>query len=140
MSLTEQKRMSTVASYTDRFGHTWSIREQRGRGKPKCWVFTCGELKLVTEGPVPSPAERSDSDIKEIFCDAERVVVHEDRTWFVGYRTRGAGRGGRQQSGLCTRFRSDEGEVRYARTMLHFRHMPEETLRKYIAKARAGKI
>jgi hypothetical protein len=132
--------MSDVQTYTDRFGNDWAIRTERKRGAPKHVTFTCGDIRLVaaeeeadaTPGPV---SER----VKDLFCDAERVLVFRDETWYVGYRTRVGGRNGRMAAGMCTRFRSESGEVRYSKTMLHFRHMSEATLCEQLTKAQAGR-
>ena len=125
--------------YTDRFGHTWSIRSGKARGTSRDTTFICGGIKLiVTEEDAASPADLTDTHVKELFCDAERVLVHKKEKWYIGYRTRVGGRGGRAQAGMCTRFRSETGEVRYSKSMLHFRHMPEDDLSKHLAKAQAG--
>jgi hypothetical protein len=121
--------------YTDRFGNEWSIATERKRGKPRRVVFTCGEFELVAfEEDAASQPDFSATRLKELFCDAERVIEHEAETWYVGFRQR-VGRGGRVQAGIHTRFRSESGEVRYAKTMLHFRHMPETALRKQLTAA-----
>ena len=76
--------------------------------------------------------------VKELFCDAERLLVHEKEKWYVGYRTR-MGRGGRVQGGMHTRFRSESGEIRYSKGMLHFRHMTEDSLcQQLVAAPRAA--
>jgi len=114
--------------YRDRFGHEWSVRLERKRGTPKRFTFTCGALRLIAvEEETTQTGGLTSSRVKDLFCDAERVLVHGNETWYVGYRRR-AGRGGRAQAGISTRFRSESGEMRYARTMLCFRHMPEAAL------------
>jgi hypothetical protein len=121
--------------YQDRFGHDWSISEERKRGKLKGVTFTCGDFLLVAE--VDADADQgslTSARLKELFCDAERVLVHEKEKWYVGFRTR-MGRGGRVQGGMHTRFRSESGEIRYSKGMLHFRHMPEDALCEQLAAA-----
>ncbi len=98
--------------------------------------FRCGEFELVADeletdiDSTPVTASR----LKDIFCDAERVLKHDGETWYVGYRKR-SGRGGHNQAGLHTRFRSENGEVRYAKGMLHFRHMPSDALSEQLEAA-----
>jgi hypothetical protein len=123
-------------SYTDRFGNEWSIRTERKRGKPKRVLFTCGEFQLVAleEEEEDSKPDFSSTRLKELFCDAERVFEHDREKWYVGFRQR-VGRGGHVQAGIHTRFRSEKGEVRYAKSMLHFRHMPESSLREQLVAA-----
>lgn len=114
--------------YTDRFGHEWSIGAARKRGSPRRFTFTCGEFRLIADDDDTTNGNGlTPSAVKELFCDAERVLKHGSETWYVGYRKR-AGRGGRAQAGMFTRFRSESGETRYTRTMLCFRHMPEAAL------------
>jgi hypothetical protein len=121
--------------YTDRFGHEWSIRTERKRGTPRRLTFTCGEFQLiVADDDTTNGNGLTPSEVKELFCDAERVLVHDSETWYVGYRKR-AGRGGRAQAGMFTRFRSENGETRYTRTMLCFRHMPAAALCGHLASA-----
>jgi len=97
--------------------------------------FTCRELQLiVVEEGTPDPGDPVSTRLKDLFCEAERVVVHETRTWYVGFRKR-TGRGGRAQGGMHTRFRSESGEVRYAKGMLHFRHMPQQLLCQHLDDA-----
>ncbi len=114
--------------YQDRFGNEWLVDEERKRGKLKSVTFTCGDYVLVADaGDEVGDGPLTSIRVKELFCDAERVVTHQDEKWYVGYRTR-MGRGGRVQGGIHTRFRSEKGEIRYSKGMLHFRHMPEDTL------------
>jgi hypothetical protein len=99
-------------------------------------LFTCGEFVLEaqedeTEEPVGSVSER----VKELFCAAERVVEYGQEKWYVGFRAR-TGRGGRPQSGVQTRFRSESGEVRYAKRMLQFRHMSDAALCEQLTAAK----
>lgn len=122
-------------SYTDRFGNEWAITTERKRGKPRRVLFTCGEFQLVAfDDEAKSVEDLSATRLKELFCDAERVLEHDEEKWYVGFRQR-VGRGGRVQAGIHTRFRSESGEVRYAKTMLHFRHMSASTLREQLAAA-----
>lgn len=122
-------------TYTDRFGNEWSIGAKRQHGKRRHMTFTCGEFWLIAaDGDIGGVAGLSASELKEIFCDAERVLVHGDETWYVGYRRR-IGRGGQAQGGIFTRFRSESGEIRFTRAMLCFRHMPEAALREQLATA-----
>jgi hypothetical protein len=128
--------MDNGRAYTDRFGHEWSVSAGQVRGANKSVVFTCGEFQLVAaEAEVANAANFTDSQLKELFCDAERVVVHENEMWYVGYRRRASGRGGRAQGGMCTRFRSETGELRYAKAMILFRHMREDALLEHLAAA-----
>ncbi|KPJ88846.1 MAG: hypothetical protein AMS18_13070 [Gemmatimonas sp. SG8_17] len=128
--------MDNGKAYTDRFGHEWSVSAEQARGVTKSVVFTCGEFQLITaEAEAANPANITDTQLKELFCDAERVVVHEDEMWYVGYRRRASGRGGRAQGGMCTRFRSETGELRYAKAMILFRHMSEDALLDHLAAA-----
>ena len=121
--------------YKDRFGHEWSISEQRKRGKLKGLTFTCGDFLLITDvDEAEDQGMLTSARLKELFCDAERVLEHDDEKWYVGFRTR-MGRGGRVQGGMHTRFRSESGEIRYAKGMLHFRHMPENALRDQLTAA-----
>ena len=128
--------MEWAKSYTDRFGNEWSIKTERKRGKPKRVLFTCGEFRLVAleEEEEDSKPDFSSTRLKELFCDAERVFKHDKEKWYVGFRKR-MGRGGRAQAGMHTRFRSESGEVRYSRGILHFRHMPEDALRDHLGNA-----
>jgi hypothetical protein len=121
--------------YKDRFDHEWSIRVERKRGKPRSVTFTCGEFRLIVSDEEDDGPLRPDSArMKDLFCDAERVLVHENQKWYVGFRSR-VGRGGRPQGGMHTRFRSESGEIRYSKGMLHFRHMPESALCEHLAVA-----
>jgi hypothetical protein len=121
--------------YTDRFGHEWSVRVERKRGKPKCVTFTCGDFRLIAvEDDASATVNPGPAYLKDLFCDAERVLVHENQKWYVGFRSR-MGRGGRPQGGMHTRFRSESGEIRYSKGMLHFRHMPESTLCEHLRAA-----
>ena len=131
-----QQEGATIPSidekYSDRFGNEWSMRVERKRGKCECVTFTCGEFRLVADdedGTALTPTR-----LKELFCDAERVLVHGKEKWYVGFRQR-MGRGGRVQGGMHTRFRSESGEVRYSRGIVHFRHMPEAALREQLGSA-----
>ena len=132
--------MSNDQRYTDRFGHTWSIRAKRPRGASKYVVFTCGEIQLIaTHDGATGLADLTAAGLKELFCDAERVVVHGNEKWYVGYRAR-MGRGGRIQPGVFTRFRSETGEVRYSPAMVHLRHMSESALCEHLATAKPATI
>jgi hypothetical protein len=125
--------------YTDRFGHEWSIGTERKRGKARHFTFTCGEFKLIAvDGDTNGSDDLNPTRVKDLFCDAERVLAHGSETWYVGYRTR-AGRGGRTQAGIFTRFRSERGETRFTRTMLCFRHMPEAALCEHLAASEVVK-
>ncbi|UCG88689.1 MAG: hypothetical protein JSW71_09180 [Gemmatimonadota bacterium] len=122
-------------SYTDRFGNEWSITTEQKRGKPRRVVFTCGEFQLVAfQEEAASDGDLSAARLKELFCEAERVLEHDEEKWYVGFRQR-MGRGGRVQAGIHTRFRSESGEIRYAKTMLHFRHMSADALREQLGAA-----
>ena len=128
--------MSYGQKYTDRFGHSWSIRTERPHEISKYVLFTCGKIQLIaTQDGATDLADLTAAGLKELFCDAERVLVHENDKWYVGYRTR-MGRGGRVQAGMFTRFRSETGEVRYAKTMLHFRHISEGVLCEHLVNAK----
>jgi hypothetical protein len=78
-------------------------------------------------------------NLKDAFCDAERVLVDDGDVWYVGYRKRSVGRSGRVQGGLHTRFRAESGEVCYSRNMLDFRHMSSSTLKEHLTNARGSK-
>jgi len=124
-------------TYKDRFGNEWTIQMESKRGKPKRVSFTCDEFLLIAvEDETEEPAESVSERIKELFCAAERVVEHEKEKWYVGFRSR-IGRGGRPQGGVQTRFRSETGEVRYAKSFLQFRHMSRSALCKQLAAAKA---
>jgi hypothetical protein len=123
---------SIKQTYMDRFGHEWSMRVARKRGKPGSVTFTCGDLVLVVDDD--DPATLTSARLKDLFCDAERVLKYKKEKWYVGFRQR-MGRGGRAQAGMHTRFRSESGEVRYSRGILHFRHMPEPALLDHLGNA-----
>jgi hypothetical protein len=126
---------SVDQTYTDRFGHEWSIHAGRKRGRLRRLTFTCGDFRLIAADDDTTDATGlTSSEVKDIFCDAERVLVHGGQTWYVGYRKR-IGRGGQAHAGIFTRFRSENGEMRYARTMLCFRHMPESALCQHLKTA-----
>lgn len=126
---------NTDQTYTDRFGNEWSISTQRRRGTPRRLTFTCGEFRLIAaESDTAGVAGLTSSEVKEIFCDAERVLVHGGETWYVGYRKR-MGRGGQAQAGIFTRFRCESGEIRFTKTVLCFRHMPEAALCEHLSTA-----
>jgi len=108
------------------------MRVERKRGQPKRVTFRCGEFRLVADDE--DGTDLTPTRLKELFCDAERVLVHEKEKWYVGFRKR-MGRGGRVQAGMHTRFRSDDGEVRYTKGILHFRHMSETALRDHLGGA-----
>ncbi len=128
--------MSDDQGYKDRFGHTWSVRVERPRGASRCVVFTCGKIRLIaTYDGATGLADLTAARLKELFCDAERVLVHGDETWYVGYRAR-MGRGGRVQPGMFTTFRSETGKVWYSKAMLHFRHMSESALCEHLVTAK----
>ena len=122
-------------TYKDRFGNEWSVRIESKSGEPRCVSFSCREFRLIVEED--ETADRLDltaARLKDLFCDAERIVLHGEEKWYVGFRKR-TGRGGRTQGGMHTRFRSESGEVRYAKGMLHFRHMPHTALCEHLAAA-----
>lgn len=128
--------MSNEIEYADRFGNTWVVKAKREQGESGKFVFTCGDARLIADGEGPSDLDDlTATRLKELFCDAERVLVHKDETWYVGYRMRVGGRGGRMNAGMHTRFRSESGAVRYSKTMLHFRHMSDDDLKEQLAKA-----
>jgi hypothetical protein len=122
--------------YEDRFGNVWFVQAASRGGKPRRVLFTCGEFQLVAaDDEATGGADMTATRLKELFCEAERVVLHEKEKWYVGFRKR-TGRGGRLQGGMHTRFRSESGEVRYANGMLHFRHMPQDALCELLTAAR----
>lgn len=130
----------SAADYTDRFGHSWSIHSKRPKSGTKSVVFKCGNIEMIaTEDGIKDVAELPEARLKELYCDAERVLVHEKKKWFIGYRTRMGGRGGKAQAGMCTRFRSETGELRYSKSMLHFRHMSDDELSKHLASAQPAR-
>ena len=127
---------SNKREYADRFGKTWVVRAKRGQGQTGQVVFTCDGVQLIAEEENASGLDDLTSTrLKELYCDAERVLVHKDETWYVGYRMRVGGRGGRMNAGMHTRFRSESGAVRYSKTMLHFSHMSDEDLQEQLVKA-----
>jgi len=127
-------------TYTDRFGHEWSIGAEHVRRTRSRITFTCGDLRLIAgEDNTARTTSLTMNEVKEVFCDAERVFVHGGETWYVGYRKR-TGRGGQAHAGLVTRFRSADGETRYTRTMLCFRHMPETALCKHLTIAERVRV
>lgn len=121
--------------YEDRFGNEWLVGAERRRGKPKAVTFTCGEFELVADLD-----ETADHDaigaarLKDLFCEAERILMYGDEKWYVGFRQR-MGRGGRVQGGLHTRFRSETGEIRYSKGVVHFRHMAPDVLCEHLVAA-----
>lgn len=123
-------------TYEDRFGNEWVIRVMSKCGQNTRVCFTCGEFKLIAnEDEASDGTDLNSAQVKELFCDAERVVMYGKDKWYVGYRKRTA-RGGRAHGGVYTRFRSEAGEVRYFKGMLHFRHMPHATLSEHLTAAR----
>ncbi len=132
--------MSDDRRYTDRFGHTWSVRAKRPHGTSRDVVFTCGEIQLIaTHDGTTDLADLAAARLKELFCDAERVLVHENEKWYVGYRKR-IGKGGIALAGVFPSFRSETGDVRISRVMLHFRHMSESALCEHLAAAKRGEV
>jgi len=125
--------MNEAQAYTDRFGNTWSVRTERARGRGRYFVFTCGDIRLLSGQD--ADAEHTGADLKDLFCEAERVIELEDELWYVGYRSRVNARGARTQGGVCTRFRSESGRVGYSKTMLLFRQMPEAELRRHLKRS-----
>ncbi|HEX9692616.1 MAG TPA: hypothetical protein VGA22_11000 [Gemmatimonadales bacterium] len=123
--------------YTDRFGYDWVVRIERSTSAAKRVTFTCGKCQLVVTGEVVGDRALTTMELKDLFCEAERVFEAENEVWYVGYRQR-SGAGGRVQGGLYTRFRSEDDEVRYAREMLLFRQMAEGDLLEHLAVARQG--
>ncbi len=125
--------------YTDRFGHCWSVSYNRVGDAGWSLVFADGGIRLVNIEPVAThPGALSEAELKEMFCDAERVLVCDDETWYVGYRRRATGGRGRSHAGLATRFRSEAEDVRYSRQMLDFRHMSTGQLREHLEAARGN--
>jgi hypothetical protein len=121
--------------YKDRFGNVWSTRVESRDGKRTSVSFKCGEFRLVaSEEETEDNSDDTAKRLKDLFCEAERIVVHEKQKWYVGYRKR-TGRGGRGLGVMQTRFRSEDGEVRYAKGMLHFRHMQQSELCEHLAAA-----
>lgn len=124
--------------YSDRFGNDWSVIVESTRGKPRCVSFTCGEFRLIVEDKEgEDQTALTSTQLKDLFCAAERVLLHGKETWYVGYRSR-TGRGGRPVGGVQTRFRSDRGEIRYARCMVNFRHMGTTALLHHLDIAKAS--
>ena len=85
------------------------------------------QLIAIEDETASDQADLTATQLKDLFCTAERLVLHGKEKWYVGFRTR-TGRGGRPIGGVQTRFRSERGEVRYARGMVNFRHMPSTEL------------
>ena len=124
-------------TYADRFGNDWSIRVKGAAGKARRVSFKCKGFHLIAveDDDSEDRTEVSLARLKEFFCDAERVLEHNGERWYVGYRTRSGGRGGQSNAGLHTRFRSESGEVRFAKGVINFRHMPERALSEYLMNA-----
>ena len=116
-------------TYNDRFGNEWSVKVESRCGKPTRASFKCNEMRLIAveDETVADQSALTATQLKDLFCAAERLVVRGKEKWYVGFRTR-TGRGGRSIGGVQTRFRSELGEVRYARGMVNFRHMPSTGL------------
>jgi hypothetical protein len=122
-------------TYRDRFGNEWLVRVESKPGRPRRVLFTCKEFRLAAEeDETQDRADFTSTRLKEFFCDAERILEYRGEKWYVGFRKR-TGRGGRAQGVMYTRFRSEDGEVRYAKGMLHFRHMRQSTLCEHLAAA-----
>lgn len=125
--------MPALLSYTDRFGHRWRVRCSQTPDGDWTLAFASAGVRLVGSGTTATPlSAMSPEDLKECFCDAERVLVSGGVRWFVGYRRRTFGRRSTPQGGLCTRFRSEAGDVRFSHVMLDFRHMPTSALREHL--------
>lgn len=125
--------MPASLSYTDRFGQTWRVRGVQTPHGAWTLAFASPGIRLVsTETLTSKPAELTLEGLKEVFCDAERVLESDGETWYVGYRRRTFGRRSTPQGELCTRFRSEAGEVRFSHAMLDFRHMATSDLREHL--------
>ena len=124
-------------TYSDRFGNDWSIKVKGAAGKARQVSFRCKDFRLVAveEDDAEGRSDVSLEKLKEFFCDAERVLKYDGETWYVGYRTRSGGRGGKSNAGLHTRFRSESGEVRHAKGVINFRHMPKSALCEHLKNA-----
>ena len=125
-------------TYPDRFGNDWSIQEDDTEDNTRHVWFSCQDFQLIVVEADDEEADRRDlslEQLKELFCDAERILELEDETWYVGYRTRSGGRGGQSNAGLHTRFRSESGEIRYAKGVINFRHMPKSALSEHLKNA-----
>jgi hypothetical protein len=126
---------SNEHTYKDRFGNEWFVQVESDKKTPTSVSFTCNEFRLIAvEDETPDRETDPAARLKDLFCDAERVVTHGRETWYVGFRKR-TGRGGQVQGGMHTRFRSENGEVRYAKGMLHFRHMSNAALCEHLVTA-----
>lgn len=124
-------------TYEDRFGNAWDVQLESKRGKPKRMLFTCDEFRLVAEeDEAEEQADSVSERVKQLFCSAERVIEYGKEKWYVGFRSR-TGRGGRPQGGVQTRFRSESGEIRYAKRMIQFRHMSDTALCEQLVAAKA---
>lgn len=131
--------MTTSLSYRDRFGHTWQVRVSRAAKDTWSCVFINDDVRLTSENTVDAhPSELTEAELKDLFCDAERVIESGGERWYVGYRQRSFGRQRRAQGSLFTRFRSEGGEVRYSRDMLDFRHLSESALCEHLEALRRG--
>jgi hypothetical protein len=130
--------VSKARSYADRFGYTWSVRAETSvTDEPPRIVFRNRRVRMVATAE-ESLNTLSSEQLKELFCDAERVLESDGVTWYVGYRDRTAGRGGGRYKNLCTRFRSATGELRYARDIIDFRHMTSADLCRQLGRAQAA--
>lgn len=138
--MSETIRSESERRYADRHGRAWRLKTSPSSAGTWSLEFLDDDIRLLAEGPIErDPTSLSEAEVKDLFCDAERLLVEGRENWYVGYRARPMGRQGRFQGGLCTRFRSEGGEVKYSRDMLDFRHMPEAALRERLAEVKSSR-
>lgn len=121
--------------YTDSSGNQWSVRLGSLSGTRRSIAFTSKGHRLIAEGvDAETSGELTVTRLKELFCDADRVLENCGVSWHVGYRRR-LGMSEHTTPGMNTWFTSDRGEVRYVQGMLPFRHLDELVLREYLLTA-----
>lgn len=121
--------------YLDQLGNRWSVRVHSPSGNQTLVWFRSHGLRLVADGVSADagkdlPATR----LKELFCDADRMVNYRGEQWRVGFRRR-VGMALSSPSGMNTWFTSPGGEVRYVQEMLQFRQMTNDELCSRLASA-----
>lgn len=120
-------------TYTDWCGNCWSVRMESS-GSRSSVAFISKGLRLVAAGIDSDATDLTLSRLKQLFCDADRVLEDRGLRWRVGYRRR-TGMSDRTQPGMNTWFTSERGEVRYIRGLLQFRTMAHRTLCEHLRMA-----
>lgn len=114
--------------YLDQLGNNWSVRVESADGNSTSVSFSANGLRLIADGtPTDALGDVAVTRLKELFCDADRVLEHHGVTWRVGYRRR-TGVVGHARPGMNTWFTSQHGEVRYVQEMLPFRYLEDAVL------------